>query len=136
MWVYATRCMSQPGDACRTEVHLFSPDGDDAHVELLTALAHYRRTAAALDVGHTVWFGRPWKAGSQCEYGLLSRPYLDGPRLEYLELVPADRVRFLWLIPMTLAEREYKMRHGLEALEGAFEKAGFNYLDPHRSSVV
>jgi len=64
-------------------------------------------------------------------------PYLDGPSLEqckssrYLHLI-----RFLWLIPITEAERKYKQAFGVEALEQNFSTSNFDYLDPKRPSVV
>ena|SRR5947209_4715079 len=62
-------------------------------------------------------------------------PYIDGPTLEWLG-TPRQSVRFLWLIPITGVERNVKIEAGLEALEQAFERASFNYLDPRRASVV
>ena len=137
MWAYATCCMSQPSDSTPIELHLFSPAQCELHVELLTAIAHYHRTGRSLGLGHTVNFGRPWMAGSQCEYGLISRPYLDGPSLEQLRTRPAGQVvRCLWLVPITERERNYKRTNGLEALEQVLEQSKFDYLDPVRTSVV
>ena len=135
MWACGTVCMSEEQDEARIELHLLSPVATDDHVELLTAVAHYHRTGSRLGVGHTVNFGRPWLPGSQCSHGLVSLPYLDGPDLEILRL-DGKVVRFLWLIPITKAEVEYKKKHGLEALEAKLEEAGFAYLDPQRASVV
>lgn len=135
MWTYATCGMSCQSDAEPLELHLFSPSQSDEHVELLTAVAHYHVTGAYLGLWHTVNFGRPWMPGSLCDFGLISLPYLDGPSLEWCTL--SNRaVRFLWLIPITKREREYKQQSGVEALEEAFERAGFDYLNPLRGSVV
>lgn len=41
-------------------------------------------------------------------------------------------MRFLWLIPITPEEAEFKKQNGLEALEERFEAANFDYLDPSR----
>lgn len=137
MWTYATCCMSQPSDLKACELHLFSPVQNMLHVELLTVIAHYHRTGMQLGLGHTVNFGRPWLPGSRCDYGLLSLPYLDGPALEILHLPGSNRsIRFLWLIPITQRERDYKREHGLEALERKCEALNFNYLDPYRDDVV
>jgi len=136
MTAYATRCMSQLEDEERLELHLLTRRDDDlapALVELLTVTAHYHRTGSSLGLGHTVNFGRPWRPGSACTHGLISLPYLDGPRLEWL-LEP--RVRFLWLVPITASELLFKKQHGLEALEERFEAAQFDFLDPLRASVV
>jgi hypothetical protein len=135
MWTYATCGMSRQGDAPPIELHVFSPVRDEGQVELLTVVAHYHLTGAYLDVGHTVNFGRPWFPRSKCNHGLISLPYLDGPKLEWLKK-PECSTRFLWLIPITDEELRFKKAHGLEALESRFEEQRFNYLDPMRPSVA
>jgi len=135
MWTYATCGMSRQADSNKLELHLFAPSQAHELIELLTVVAHYHLTGVYLGLGHTVNFGQPWLTDSECEYGLLSHPYLDGPRLEYFEL-ESDTIQFLWLIPISLAERNFKMIHGQEALEKQFESQSFNYLDPLRKSVV
>jgi hypothetical protein len=137
MWTYATCCMSQPDDRIRTELHLFSREPADAHIELLTAVAHYHRTGHLLGLGDTVNFGRPWLPTSACDHGLISSPYLDGPALQTLSVDDQRQVvSFLWLIPITRDEVEYKRDKGLEELERALEEARFDYLDPCRPSVI
>jgi hypothetical protein len=135
MWTYASVCMSQRGDESRVELHIHSPSADESHVELLAAIAHYHRTGSRLGLGHTVNFGRPWMAGSKCSYGLASLPYMDGPRLGS-GVICGIEVRFLWLVPITRSEMEFKKRMGLAALEGHFEAKELDYLDPTRPSVV
>jgi hypothetical protein len=127
LWTYATHGMSS------IELHLFSPVETVAHVELLTAISHYHLTTR-LDLGHTVNFGRPWLPGSKCEFGLVSLPLMDGPKLERLD--GASGVRCYWLIPITSAEREFKVRNGVEALEDLFQKKKVLPTDPMRSSAV
>lgn len=68
-------------------------------------------------------------------YGLISLPYLDGPRLENHQ-TKSGLIRFLWLIPITIQERDYKKQNGLEALEQKFEQEHLNYINPYRKSVV
>lgn len=46
------------------------------------------------------------------------------------------RVRFLWLLPITRAEREFKKARGTGALKQRFEEAQLDVLDPRRASVV
>jgi hypothetical protein len=116
---------------------MFSPIQTDGHVELLTAVAHYHRTGRLLDLGHTVNFGRPWLDGSACEFGIISLPYLDGPKIEQLHLTDGSSVvNCLWLIPITEAERDYKRSDGIASLESRFEESRFDYLDPLRPSVI
>ena len=134
MWTYATVGMSSPTVVPAVELHLFTSQADESQVELLTVIAHYHRTGARLDCDHTVNFGRPWQVGSTCEFGLLSLPYLDGPKLENLQIGDLP-FRCLWLIPMTRAERDFKKQNGLAALEERWEAKQFNYLDPKRASA-
>jgi hypothetical protein len=133
MWTYATCCMSQPHDARRIELHMFSPYESEEIEELLTAVAHYHRTGARVDCGQTVNFGRGWLDHSQCEFGLISLPYIDGPSLQLGHI--DGRVEFLWLLPITKRELDHKKKHGLESLEKKFDQTEFNYIDPHRDSV-
>lgn len=135
--VFATRGMTPAGATETLEVHVLARPSDaerDAFslVELLSVVAHYHRTGARLGLGHTFDIGRAWLPRATCTYGLLSLPYLDGPALEWLE---TPRTRFLWLIPITAAERAFKVAHGLDALEERFEQTLFDYLDPARPSV-
>jgi hypothetical protein len=39
----------------------------------------------------------------------------------------------LWRVPITKAERQFKIDHGLKALERRLEAATFNYLDSLRA---
>lgn len=135
MWAYATVCMSEPKDVSPLELHFFARDSNDEIAELLLAMAHYHRTGKPLGWGHSVNFGRPWWPGSRCDRGLISLPYLDGPELEWLFL-PDHKIRFLWVVPITQSEVNFKRAAGLEALESRFEEAKLDYLDPNRPSVV
>jgi len=134
-WIYATFGMSQPDDKFPLELHLYSEEPYAEIVELLYFTAHYHRTGAHLGLGHTLNFGRPWLRGSRCSFGLVSLPYPDGPKLEN-GVGQLKSVSFLWLIPITAQEREFKRKHGLEALEQRFEAAAFYPPDPRRRSVI
>jgi hypothetical protein len=45
-------------------------------------------------------------------------------------------VDFLWLLPITEAERDFKAADCLEALESRFEQARLDYRDVRHRSVV
>lgn len=135
MWTYATAGMSQAEDKVPIELHMFSPQEAEDVVELLVATAHFHRTATRLGLWHTVNFGRPWIGKSNCDHGLVSLPYLDGPVLEDLA-TDSCKAKFYWLIPITSAEVQYKAAHGIEALEECFERSNLNYVDPLRASAV
>ncbi|WP_145227079.1 suppressor of fused domain protein [Rudaeicoccus suwonensis] len=73
--------------------------------------------------------------GSRCDHLLVSLPYAFGPAFEVAHV--GDRhVDFLWLIPITEAERRLKMSEGLEALEWRFDEVGLRYWQTDRSSVA
>jgi hypothetical protein len=138
-WLYATNGL---WDATHHEGHalefvLHAPAYDDLHTETLTMVAFYHASGGdfALDVGHTVPLGRPWRPGSSCDHLLVSRPYPWGPELELCK-VPGGHARILWLLPITEAEKTYRHTHGLEALEQLFDSAAIDPIDPERRSVV
>ncbi|WP_229813716.1 suppressor of fused domain protein [Novosphingobium colocasiae] len=135
MWTYATRCMSLPDDHNPLELHIFSPFESGEVVELLFATAHFHRTSTKLRPGDSVNFGKPWINPSECNYGLISLPYLDGKNLENLS-IGARLVKFYWLIPITSSEVMFKKAYGLEALEIKLDQSGFDYVNPLRKSVV
>jgi hypothetical protein len=62
-------------------------------------------------------------------------PYPFAPDLEIAHV--GDRhVEFLWLLPITKAERDLKVAVGVEALESRFEDAGLHYWEIDRASIV
>jgi hypothetical protein len=138
LWVYATDGMSETDNHPGVELHLLSPAEYSGHIELLTVVAHYHRTGHPLDTpGSTVFFGREWMPGSQLTYGLISRPYRDGPSLECLvDPTGALCVNCYWLLPITKSERDFKKQFGLEKLEALFDEHGLEYGNPNRSPLA
>ena len=135
LWVFCTVGMSKQTDATPLELHLMAPFYHESLVDLLCMTAHFHRTASSLGLHHTVNFGQSWIHGSSCDYGLISLPYLYGPRLEW-HMFEGVKCRCLWLVPITEAEKNYKASNGVDALEEKFEAENFNYLLPSRPSVV
>ena len=88
-----------------------------------------------LDCGHTLPIGEPWLPGSTCNHFLVSLLYPFGPKLENCE-VAGEPMRVLWLLPITAAERAFKVEYGLEALEQKFDDVGLEYWNPGRVSAV
>ena len=77
---------------------------------------------------------RVWE-WTTCDHGLISLPYLDGPELE-MGTIGGEMVHFYWLVPITAAEKAYKARHGLLALEARFGEGALEYVNPARPSMV
>lgn len=138
MWTYATCGMSSHIlNNHPVELHMFSHKEDDTIVELLFSVAYFHKNSAQLDLNHTVNFGRAWQDDSQCTYGFISLPYLDGPELENLYLSQVGvTIKFYWLIPLLEKEVNYKIKFGAEALEEKFDQNELDYLDPKRSTVL
>jgi hypothetical protein len=134
-WIYATSALSQPEDSKPIELHMRSKIEDKSIVELFYAIAHFHRNGESLDIGHTINFGRPWTNGSECDYGLVSLPYIDGPELEVF-MLRNHAIYFYWILPIYKSEVEYKKNHGLELLEEKFDEIGLAYADPRRAPVV
>jgi hypothetical protein len=116
------------------EFILSTPAQTPRAVELLAMNVYYHR-GGLLGLGHTVPIGEAWLPGSRCDHWLISLPYPFGPELQKCHV--GDRhVDFLWLLPITKAERDFKAAHGQEALEQRFEADGLRYWDIDRSSVI
>jgi hypothetical protein len=134
LWVYATVGASEARADPRLEFVLVAPAQDTRHIELATMTAWYH-LKERLGLGHTLPIGEPWLPGSSCTSMLVSLPYPFGPDLERCKLPDGD-VRVLWLVPITEAEKQYKNRLGVEALEQQFDAAPLEYWRPDRVSVV
>jgi suppressor of fused protein SUFU len=134
LWVYVSIGAWEGQSARKLEFLIAAPQQDILHVELLTMTAWYHREQK-LGWGHTFPIGRAWLPGSSCDYMLLSLPYPFGEELEVCQL-PEGHVQFLWLLPITRAEREFKIKEGLEALEQRFEERELEYWVPERASAV
>lgn len=139
-WTYATVGVWEAvhsEDGHGVEFVMSSPTRNERIVELLTINAYYHAgpPTQRLDLGHTVPIGEPWLPGSTCDHLFVSLPYPYGPELEVCKWL-GGHARHLWLLPITEAEREFKVLHGAEALEKAFDDAAIIPTDPARPSVA
>jgi Suppressor of fused protein (SUFU) len=108
-----------------------------AEIVMIAAYYHANPEDASyrLGEGHRVPIGEPYLRGT-CDHLLLSKPYPYGPGLEFCHIRDDLHVQFLWLLPITRAEREFALERDVEALEQRFDDAAIDYLDPNRESVV
>jgi len=135
-WTYCTVGMSADSlEENLIELFVFAPRQDVALVELLTVTASYHRNVLPLDLHHTVNIGQPWLDGSKCDHGFISLPYLDGEELEIAQ-IGEKTVSCYWLISITEKERDYKIEHGVDALEQLFEDKQLDYLNPDRIDLT
>lgn len=135
LWTYCSVGASLPAlGAQRHEFFALSPRSDIRLVELVTMVAHYHRTEK-LGPFHMFPIGEPWLDGASCDAFLVSLPYTFGPALERLDSESVT-ARFLWLLPITSAERQFAKTNGVDALEERFDKARLEYWDIARRSVA
>lgn len=119
------------------EFAIITPTDTARALELLAMTAYYHAGPASqrLGVGHTVPIGEPWLRDSACDHLLVSLPYIFGEQFEMCRWKDGH-ARLLWLLPITTAERDFKVEHGLEALEQRLESEGVDYTNPARRAVV
>jgi hypothetical protein len=134
LWIYVTIGAWKSRKDPQLEFSIAAPEQDLRHVELLFMAAWYHKHHR-LGVGHTLPIGEPWLRGSNCEFFLVSTPYPFGPEFEVCNLSDGH-IHFLWLLPITEAERKFKMNEGLEAIEQRFDESGLLYWVSDRVSVV
>ena len=116
------------------EFILCTESADVRAVELLAMSVYYNRNGS-LGLGHTLPSMNRGCPGRCADHLLVSLPYPFGPDLETCHV--GDRpVQFLWLLPVSGAERDLKVSSGLEALESRFEEVGLRYWQVDRASVV
>lgn len=133
-WVYCSVGASkvEHGKAGRYEFMVVSPIETERMVQML-AMVTYFHSQHGLEYTETVPIGEPWLEGSVCENWLVSLPY---PFAQEIELIPANRARVAWLLPISNVEREYIAENGLEALERQFDEANLKHWEIERPSVV
>lgn len=136
LWLYSSVGAWEFADDNTGAIEFFIMASEESHrqVELVTMTAHYHRNHH-LGMGHTFPIGEPWLPDSVCDHMLISSPYSFGSKFEICNTVEGH-VHFYWLLPITRAERDFKVEYGLETLEQRFEEAGLEYWNPKRASVV
>jgi len=136
MWVYCSVGASEieHSDSGLHEFVVVSPVESNRLVEMLAMVTYYHSNHN-LGFGHTLPIGEPWLEGSSCENWLISLPYPFG---EALEILPLNNIHahVAWLLPITNAERDFKVQYDLEALEQKFDDAELEYWEIQRDSVV
>jgi hypothetical protein len=134
LWTYVSVGAWEARDESPLEFIITAAEQDMRHVELLTMSSWYHRLEG-LGIGHTFPIGESWLPGSACKYFLVSLPFPFGPELEICNF-DHSHLHILWLLPITRAEYEFKVREGQEALEQHFDKCKLKYWDAKRKSLM
>ena len=120
------------------EYVLLAPRQERLLVETLAVVAYYQATGDHDGVhdGHTLNLGEPWLDDSPATFLYVNRPYFTHRDFELLPYGDGRTAHFLWLVPITEAEKDWRHEHGQEAFEQLLEAEQVNVVDPHRPAVV
>jgi hypothetical protein len=107
-------------------------------VELLAMVASYstRDDHDGLHDGHTVPIGGPWVEGAEADHLYLNKPYFVSSDFAGLRIDDGFSVQFLWLVPITKLEKEWRHDHGQEQFEQWLEDHHVRPEDPTRRSSI
>jgi len=122
----------------RAEILMYVPEPQGWMFNVLKGLAEMPfEDNTSLHWWHTIPNGMPMTSTpSQLTSYFILPPYFEPKGFAEFELND-DRVDFLWMIPITEAEREYAVQHGSQELEQRFEDAEMSpILDESRKSIV
>ena len=136
LWSYFSNgaCDLSDGDCGCLEFFIAISAPDPAMVEIITMIGYYHHTRT-LGLHHTLPIGHSWTGASACDHLLVSKPYPLGPSLEVCNR-DGFHMHFMWLLPVTKEEREFKASKGIEPLEQLFDEHRIQYWNPLRPSVV
>lgn len=136
LWCYFSNgaCDLSDGVCGYLEFFICCKSQSSSMVEIVTMIGYYHHTRT-LGLHHTLPIGHAWMDGSVCDHLLVSKPYPLGPSLEICDR-DGFHIHFLWLLPVTQDEREFKASRGIEPLEQLFDESKIQYWNPLRSSVV
>ena len=136
LWTYFSNgaCDLSRGECGCLEFFIATTSSALPMLEIITMIAHYHHTRT-LGLHHTVPIGHPWIFGSACDHLLISKPYPFGPELEICE-TDESHIHFMWLLPITKAERDFKISEGIEALETQFDEQEIRYWESARPCVL
>ena len=122
----------------RAEILMYVREPEDWMFSVLKGLAEMPfEDDSCLHWWHTVPNGMPMTATPSLltSYFFLP-PYFEPEGFSEFEL-DGDRVDFLWMIPITEAEREYAIEYGSQELEKVFEDAELSpVVDESRESLI
>jgi len=107
-------------------------------VELLAMAVYYAWTGdhGGVHDGHTLNHGEPWIEGADASFLYVNKPYFVSHRFERLPYGDGHTAQFLWLVPITEAEKDWRHAHGQEAFEQLLEERRIDPTDPARAPVV
>jgi hypothetical protein len=126
----------------RAELIFYCEESRPEYIDTLRWLAHFPHDAGSwLGPGHTVPNGNPpapfWGSNDLNTIFFLSPIVSTHQKLPEELTLGGDRVHFLWVVPLTTAECNYKLKNGFGAMMQLFGKNKHPLsFDPARKSYV
>jgi hypothetical protein len=135
-------CSGRCAKTRRVELIFYCSDPREEYINTLRWVAHFPHNSQSfLGYGHTMPNGSP------------PAPFWGSTELDTLFFVPpivmkdqtlpselqleGDPVHFLWVVPLTTAECNFKLKNGFEAMMNLFQERRHPHVfDPHRKSYV
>jgi Suppressor of fused protein (SUFU) len=127
-----------PDSPRRRELIWYTYDFTTAHAKLLRDMAWLPlHDLFHLDSHHTIPWQFPAVEGSPWKNAFFLVPLLR-PHREFTLTVDGDETSFLWYIPISDAEREYKVANGADALIDLMQEAELPWIfdEESRQSLV
>ena len=126
----------------RVELIFYCFEPREEYISTLRQLAHFpHATKSWLGHGHTIPNGNPsvplW-GGGELDTLFFLPPIVEKDQTLPLELnLGGEPVHFLWVVPLTTAECNFKLTRGLDAMLSLLEQNQHPYVfDPQRRSYV
>jgi hypothetical protein len=120
-------------DARRVEIVFYASQPAECYSELLRRLAHFTHDNQTwLHWGHTMPNGTPPEPlfGEGTLNSLLFMPTIVQPDSDLGKrlFLGGDPVNLLWCVPVTMAECEYKLHHGIDAIYDLFDRVNHPFV--------
>jgi hypothetical protein len=126
----------------RVELIFYCSEPRDEYSATLRWVAHFPHASKSwLGHGHTMPNGNPsapfW-GSTELDTLLFMPPIVSKDQTLPSELkLGGEPVHFLWVVPLTSAECNFKLKHGFDAILNLFEKNRHPHVfDPHRKSYA
>jgi hypothetical protein len=126
----------------RVELIFYCSEPRDEYIKIQRWVAHFPHDAKSfLGHGHTMPNGNPpepfW-GSTELDTLFFLPPIVKKDQTLPSELqLEGDPVHFLWMVPLTSAECDFKLRNGFEAMLNLFQRHHhLHVFDPHRKSYV
>ncbi len=131
-----------PRSFARRETILYCKTPDLEYIDMVRFFARFpHQNSTWLGPGHTIPNGDPpaplFENSQLCAVLLLDSVVLPDRQLADKVVLDGDPVDFLWIVPITQAELDYKLKNGCDALLDLFDKVKHPVvLDRGRASYL